>query len=235
MVLAQLVSPFASGGVQAAAIDVGVLAGGGAAAAHAIVSRRLAWGLSFIGGTLATGLVVELVAAATAFPFGAIAYGSTLGPGLGGVPLLVPVGWLMIVYPSLLAAQRLSEERIVTALLAAASIAFWHLLWDAQLTAAGAWSWPADPWTLPGTTGMPLQALLGWLLVGFLLTAGLDRLPRRVAKDGVPTAMLSWLYGWGVVAAIAALHSPGTALWGLVGMGIAVVPWWWRSWSEPQW
>jgi hypothetical protein len=28
---------------------------------------------------------------------------------------------------------------------------------------------------------------------------------------------------------------PGVAIWGLVCMGVVMVPWMWRIWSEPQW
>jgi putative membrane protein len=95
--------------------------------------------------------------------------------------------------------------------------------------------WNTVNWTLPGIDGIPLQNFLGWLLTACVLMYLLDRLPRKTAKDGVPTLMLSWVYASNVLAALVFFGEPAVALWGGICMGAVVIPWWWRSWSQPQW
>ena len=233
-VLGQLLAPFLDGPWADALTGLGIIGCSGAAAAHALVSRGMAWGSGLIGIVLGSAIVIELLAVGTQFPFGQFSYGSGLGPVVAGVPLLVPLSWLMIVYPSLLAAQRLATEHFGVALLTSLIVAFWNITWDAQMTDSGHWTWSVEEWTVPGTAGMPLQNLLGWLLVAFILALVLDRLPRKVSADGAPTVLLSWLYVWGVLATAFVLGEPAAAAWAAVGMGLVIVPWWWRSWSQPQ-
>jgi putative membrane protein len=113
--------------------------------------------------------------------------------------------------------------------------ASWDLFLDPQMVGEGYWTWNAVNWTLPGIDGIPLQNFLGWLLTACVLMYLLDRLPRKAAKDGVPTLMLSWVYASNVLAALVFFGEPAVALWGGLCMGAVVIPWWWRAWSQPQW
>ena len=91
------------------------------------------------------------------------------------------------------------------------------------------------PPPIPGIPGIPLQNYLGWLLASIVLMFLLDRLPRKVAADGVPTVLLTWVFASNIVANLVFFHRPGVALWGGVCMGLVIVPWLWRLWSQPQW
>ena len=99
----------------------------------------------------------------------------------------------------------------------------------------GYWTWGDAGWALPGIPGIPLQNFLGWLLAAVVLMIALSRLPRKVARDGVPTLLLIWTFASNVLAALVFFGRPGVAIWGLVCMGAVMVPWMWRTWSEPQW
>jgi putative membrane protein len=61
----------------------------------------------------------------------------------------------------------------------------------------------------------------------------LNLLPRRAANDGVPILMLAWVYFSSVFANLVFFDRPGVAIWGGLAMGIVVIPYLWRSWSEP--
>ncbi len=233
-VVSLMLVPFLAPAAAGAAGAAGMVAGAGAAAIHALGARGWAWAGIFTGVTLVAAAGTEALAATTQFPFGAFDYAPVLGPTILGVPLVIPVGWLMLVYPSLLAAQRLATEHLGVAVIVAALLAGLDTAWDAVMTSSGLWSWQASAWALPGASGVPLQNVLGWLLVGFAMGLLLDRLPRKVAKDGVPNVLLSALYVGGVLAAVLA-GAPGAAAWTAVGGGLVIVPWWWRMWSEPQW
>lgn len=230
-----VVATFTEGTTQGASIALAMLFATGAAASHAVVARGWAWALGFLAITVGSALVVENLAVHRDFPFGDVTYQPSLGPAIFSVPVVVVLAWVAIVYPTLLAAQRLSEERLTTAAIGALALASIDVLWDPLFTANGHVSWADGGWALPGLRPMPLQNPLGWLLVGFLLTLALDRLPRKTVKDAVPITMMSWLFGWGVVANLVTMHSIAAVAWGGIGLALIVLPWWWRVWSEPQW
>ena len=106
---------------------------------------------------------------------------------------------------------------------------------DPQMVGQGYWSWPHTGWELPGIPGIPLQNFLGWLLAGIVLMWLLDRLPRKLVSDEVPTVLLTWVYVSNVLGNLVFFGRPGVALWGGLCMGVVVIPWLWRSWSQPRW
>ncbi len=206
-----------------------------ASSTHAYLSRGLSWTAGYLAISLGLGLAIEAIGTSTRFPFGDYSYTSALGPAVLGVPILIPLAWSMMAYPCLLAAQRLVGPGLATALVGGWLFAAWDLFLDPQMVSEGAWQWNSIGWVLPGIPGIPLQNFLGWLLMAFVLMWLLDRLPRKIAKDGVPTLMLSWIYASNVLAAAVFFGRPSVALWGALCMGIVVIPWWWRTWSQPQW
>ena len=141
----------------------------------------------------------------------------------------------MMAYPCLLATQRMVGQGLAAALIGGFLFASWDLFLDPQMVGEGYWLWNTVNWTLPGIDGIPLQNFLGWLLTACVLMYLLDRLPRKAARDGVPTLMLSWVYVSNVLAAIIFFGEPAVALWGGICMGAVIIPWWWRAWSQPQW
>ena len=114
-------------------------------------------------------------------------------------------------------------------------LAAWDLFLDPQMVGQGYWSWEDAGWALPGIPGIPMQNFLGWLLAAIVLMALLDRLPRKTVSDAVPNVMLMWVYASSVFANLVFFGRPGVALWGGICMGVVVVPWLWRMWSQPQW
>lgn len=206
-----------------------------ASATHAFIARGAAWAAGFLGISLAFGWGIEFIGMRTSFPFGTYEYSSALGISLLGVPLVIPLAWSMMAYPVLLAAQRLSVTGMGTALIGGWLLASWDLFLDPQMVGQGYWTWADAGWALPGIPGIPLQNYLGWLLAGIVLMWLLDRLPRKTAGDAVPNVLLMWVFASNIVANLVFFGRPGVALWGGVCMGIVVVPWIWRLWSQPQW
>jgi len=185
------------------------------------------------------GLLVEAVGVRTGLPFGEYAYAGTLGPQLLGVPLLVPLAWAMMAYPALLLGRRLagarSGRRAVVALLGGATLAAWDLFLDPQMVAAGHWTWTHPEPGLPGVPGIPLTNAAGWLLVGTLMTAVLDRVVPGASPpttggtpasllETLPAALLTWTWFGSVLANVAFFGRPWVALYGGVALGALVVP-----------
>ena len=68
-----------------------------------------------------------------------------------------------------------------------------------------------------------------------LLMFLLDRLPRKTANDSAPNTLLLWTYASNVLGAAVFFDRPTVAIWGGVAMGIVIIPWAWRLWSQPEW
>ena len=96
------------------------------------------------------GLLAEAVGVATGVPFGTYSYAGTLGPRVLGVPLVIPLAWVMMAWPALLVAARLTASRAARVAVAAAALASWDLFLDPQMVDAGHWRWASPSPGLPG-------------------------------------------------------------------------------------
>ncbi len=157
--------------------------GGRATAAFFALGAAISWAYEQIG--IATGLV-----------FGAYHYTNYLGGKLGDVPVLIPLAWFMMIYPSYVVANLLVEGRptgtpsgiVRLVRLAAASavvMTAWDLVVDPILSGPSVKAWI---WETGGPYfGIPIQNYFGWLLTTFtiyLVYRALER--RRDAGVGRP-------------------------------------------------
>jgi uncharacterized membrane protein len=145
--------------------------------------------LAFVLGALLTWAVEEL-GVRTGFPFGAYHYSDLLGPKLGHVPVLIPIAWFMMLYPSWIIARVLvigphgleraesRATRLQVALVAALIMTGWDVVIDPGMSEAGYWTWHH-----PGPYfGVPLTNFGGWVLASALVfliwSAGLPTQPQ---------------------------------------------------------
>jgi uncharacterized membrane protein len=171
------------------------------------------------------GLVVEALGLHTGVPFGLYRYTDTLGPEVAGVPVIVPLAWMMMAWPALVVGRALAQRPAIVALVGGAALASWDLFLDPQMVAAGHWVW-ADPVpALPFVPGVPLSNYAGWVVVATLMTAALHRLVGPVAPVSRPAAALYlWAYASSVVAHAVFFGLPGSAVVGGLVMGAVAVP-----------
>jgi carotene biosynthesis associated membrane protein len=122
--------------------------------------------------TFAISLLFECVGVATGWVYGPYHYTDKLGPKfLGLVPLLIPIAWFMMTYPSYLIARYLVPDgkntltwRLLVAGLGAVIMTSWDLAMDPMMVAGGHWVWEQ-----PGAYfGIPLQNYWGWWLTIFV-------------------------------------------------------------------
>jgi len=222
----------------------------GACLAHTLAVWGPAPTVAFTAVVVAGGFAVEALGVATGFPFGHYTYAHSLGPLLLGVPLLVPLAWLMIAYPSLLlsielapkvvAPQRLLATTGVTALLAGTAMAAWDVFLDPQMVAAGHWTWRDPTPALPGVQQVPLTNLAGWLLSGTVLmavstavpprlrrsmvTGPLDSHPEHRLSSATPVILLGWTWLGGIIGNAVFFDRPAVAGWGGLLLGALVLP-----------
>jgi len=205
-------------------------------------SQNLGWKhtLLLLLLTFAVSLLFESVGVATGFVYGPYHYTNKLGPKfLGLVPLLIPVAWFMMTYPSYVIARRVAPStkskwtwRVGVSALGALIMTAWDLAMDPMMVAGGHWIWDK-----PGAYfGVPLQNYWGWWLttfVTFYLYLSLGRVKPQLTQ---PSNNFTWLAitsfaatGLSTIIAAFEFSLDGPALVGI----FAMLPWVIMSWLQP--
>jgi putative membrane protein len=209
----------------------------GAATLFALISG---WPTGRVLGAVATvfggAWVVEALGSATGFPFGAYEYTDALQPQLAGVPLIIPLAWLMMLVPAWAVAEAIlarSHERLgrwyapLHAAVAGAAFTAWDLYLDPQMVAHELWIWEEPG----GFFGIPWINFVGWWLAAILLTLLIR--PKRLPHQRLMVIYtLTWAFqaiGLGIF-----WGQPGPAAIGFLGMGVFVVWSWWEESSSAR-
>ena len=168
------------------------------------------WGLSRIGAVFAIVAVmtwgVEFIGSKTNFPFGSYDYTPLLQPQLGGVPLLIPLAWFMMLPAAWTIAHLTVGAKNPIAYIGISALAMtaWDLFLDPQMVAWGFWEWQE----YGAYFGIPLMNYFGWLLTSAVITAVIR--PYR-------WEMPRWEM-WIIYAVVWFLQSVGLAVfWGMAG------------------
>jgi uncharacterized membrane protein len=161
----------------------------------------------------------EAIGAATDFPFGSYRYTDLLQPQFIGVPLLIPLAWLMMLPPSWAVAQSLngSCSGIRFVVLSALAFTAWNLFLDPQMVKWNLWIWKSNGFYF----GIPLINFVGWFLASALITALVrpNIIPERPL---LLVYFLTWIMETAGLIIFWDLHGP--ALCGFAAMGIFVFP-----------
>jgi uncharacterized membrane protein len=182
--------------------------------------------------TFTISLLFECVGVATGLVYGPYHYTDQLGPKfLGLVPLLIPVAWFMMTYPSYVIANRLVPMfksiqvwRIMVAALGALIMTAWDLAMDPMMVAGGHWVWEQ-----PGAYfGVSLQNYWGWWLttfVTFWLFLSLARVhPQHDTSNDSFKQLAIWSYAATGLCTILVDFEIGLDGPALVGI-FAMLPW----------
>lgn len=148
----------------------------------------------FFASAAVVSYALEEIGVRSGWIYGAYHYSGMLGPKLGHVPILIPLAWFMMIYPSWVVARALTRELnlgsvaglAASAFIAAMVMTAWDTVMDPGMSAAGNWIWENGG----AYFGVPLQNYFGWLLTTFLvyLVAGRLRIggTRAEAARGFP-------------------------------------------------
>jgi len=129
--------------------------------------------LLFFAISAAVSYTMEEIGVRTGLIYGAYHYSGHLGATLGHVPIIIPLAWFMMIYPSWMVAKALVRGVNIqsisglTALaaVAASTMTAWDIVMDPGMAAAGNWIWEnGGPYF-----GVPRRNYLGWLLTTFLV------------------------------------------------------------------
>ncbi len=139
---------------------------------HATWTLGVGHALILLGLIFGGSLLFEVVGVVTGWIYGSFRYSGQLGPKLFNlVPMIIPIAWFMMAYPSLVLAKTLTKKSsgrptihaIGLALLSAIVLTAWDLGMDPIMVNTGHWAWEAKGWFY----GVPLQNFLGWLFTAF--------------------------------------------------------------------
>lgn len=163
----------------------------------------------------------EALGSKTGFPFGVYDYTATLQPQLLGVPLLIPLAWLMMLPPAWAVAQRITGQTsgLIFVVVSAVVFTAWDLFLDPQMVHWGLWVWEKGG----AYFGIPLVNFAGWLFVSGLITA-LARPAALPHKPLITIYALTWIIE--TVGQIVFWQLYGPAVFGFIGMGVFV----WLAW-----
>ena len=191
----------------------------GASTTEAIEARGARRGAGTVAAAGALGFAAELYGVATGRPFGHYSYSASLGPRVGGVPVLAAAAWAMMARPAWVVAGLIDERRPVRIPLAAGALTAWDVFLDPRMAADGYWTWPGGG----RYEGIPATNFLGWWVTGlgvFTAWAALDPedAPRRDGDGALALYAWTWL---GETFANAVLwRRPVVALAGGTSMGV---------------
>lgn len=180
--------------------------------------------------------LMEEVGVRTGLIFGAYHYSDLLGAKLGHVPVIIPLAWFMMIYPSWRVAIALAPGvrahslpgLTSRAVIAAWVMTAWDIVMDPGMAAAGNWIWENGG----AYFGVPRRNYLGWLLTTFLVywiagwlfrdgkhrfaaTGAFNALPvivyslfalRYVTANRIPALQVIALFSMGMPALVALIH-----------------------------
>lgn len=227
-ILFNIAWPLSHGDARAVITVIGVLAFTAVSAIHCWVNFGRSITVRLIASVLALTFVVEFIGVHSGALFGHYAYGNALGPVIGGVPILIPLAWFMMIYPCALAASYLAETTVMKVSIVAALMTGWDFYLDPQMTNENYWVWNHSGFEV---NAIPLHNYAGW----FITSALIGWIALRILAAGkpqwnntIPFIMLMWTWLGGALAHAVwfspFLNRPHVALAGFAAMGTVMVP-----------
>jgi putative membrane protein len=178
--------------------------------------------LRAIAVVLIGGWLVEFMGSKTGIPFGHYDYTTALQPQIGGVPILIPLAWLMMLPSAWAVAQQIAPtSRWRQLLISGLAFTAWDLFLDPQMVMWNFWQWENPS----GYFGIPWVNFLGWFISAVLLTwfANPPPLP-------IDPFLIIYTLTWALQTIGLAFfwNMPGPAFFGFIAMGFFVVMAWSR-------
>jgi uncharacterized membrane protein len=192
---------------------------------HLCVSRGARTAVTMLVLCFTVAGSLEMLSVRKGFPYGWYSYSQKLGPGLAGVPLLVPLCWQMMAWNAASVAQLIAPKRWFVAV-AALALTAWDVFLDPQMVRTGLWTWAREG----EYVGIPLENYAGWLLTALILFAGFSRLrveqshSRLTWFSVLPVLSYCWTWFGSSIVNIFWWGQPIVGVAGFVAMGLFAVP-----------
>jgi putative membrane protein len=161
---------------------------------HAWYSLGWKHTLIFLAISAVISLIFEEVGVATGAIFGPYHYTDVLGLKIGLVPILIPIAWFTMIYPSYVIANLITDGEPI-----GSRGSFWRIAWVALISGMvmTAWDVMVDPilshpkvqawvWDRPGSYfDIPIQNYVGWILTTFTVYLVYRLFERRSAPKSI--------------------------------------------------
>lgn len=182
----------------------------------------------FFGISAVVSYSMEEIGVRTGMVYGPYHYSDLLGAKLGHVPILIPLAWFMMIYPSWMVARALLRGveqssmagNVARAAVAACVMTAWDTAMDPGMAASGNWIWEKGG----GYFGVPQRNYLGWLLTTFLVYAITGLLWRKTNRIAGVTrgfaAMPMIVYAFFAVRYVASPWAPALRVVAVFAMGL---------------
>jgi putative membrane protein len=159
---------------------------------HCTATQGLRRTLLFFALTAVVSYALEETGVRTGLVYGHYHYSDMLGTKLGSVPVLIPLAWFMMIYPSWIVARAILRgidtttwpAIVAQALVAAITTTAWDTVMDPGMSASGNWVWEQGG----AYFGVPLLNYAGWLLTTFIVYCGAGLLWRKPQPDASAVA-----------------------------------------------
>ncbi|MBC7389054.1 MAG: carotenoid biosynthesis protein [Opitutaceae bacterium] len=125
------------------------------------------WNLKFVIFLFLTFIIsfsAEYIGVHTGLLFGDYYYGNVLGLKLGGIPLLIGINWIMLVYITHSISSYFSVNILVSTSIAAILMTFLDIIMEPGAIKLGFWHWTLN--------SIPVYNYVSWFVLSFLLTMG---------------------------------------------------------------
>lgn len=122
--------------------------------------RKKVLGWLLLSGT--TGFMAEVAGVKTGLVFGHYSYGEIMGPCLLGVPLVIGVNWMSLMFGSVRLAEMTFSTVPVRVLAASFTMVVLDFFMEPVAMRLGYWRWPGDV--------VPVQNYAGWFVISFMLS-----------------------------------------------------------------
>ncbi len=117
--------------------------------------------LIFAGSVIVLGFLVEVIGVQTGVLFGSYSYGATLGPKLLGVPVIIGLNWLLIIYSIGVLTGSIAMPAWTRILLGATLAVFIDMLIEPVAIRYDFWSWDGGD--------VPYRNYLGWFVTSVIM------------------------------------------------------------------
>lgn len=177
------------------------------------------WGtLRIASEVILLAWIVQAIVVRSGLPYGNLHYTQLLQPQVMGIPVLIPLIWLMMLPPGWAMARLITHRlsgclmRFLFILISAIAFTAWGFYIDPLMAHLGFMQWiPAG-----GFYGTPWLNYTGWLLVSGVITFGIS--PKRLPGGALLLVYsLSWLVDFIILIVFGGLSL--AALIGFIAMG----------------
>ncbi len=166
-ILLQVTYPFINGEALRLVTIAIIYWGAGAMLLHALLSYGLRYLFLYATFTFVYALTIVHIGVLTSWPFGQYSYSNDLGPFIFSVPLVVPLIWIMMGHPILVASRRVAGHWVF--LYGGVGLAAWDLFLDPLMVSSKRWTFKVTGAHVPFQPEIPLSNLFGSIDLSYVI------------------------------------------------------------------